>query len=77
MHHDVRSILVKDSTAYYLTRYGITSMDFETQTTQDQWFPQGIIGYEAIFVESDTGLHSIAIATSRRPHCCTASGWLC
>ena len=68
MHHDVRSILVKDSTAYYLTRYGITSMDFETQTTQDQWFPQGIIGYEAIFVESDTGPHSIAIATSHGVH---------
>ena len=68
MHHDVRSILVKDSTAYYLTRYGITSMDFETQTTQDQWFPQGITGYEAIFVESDTGPHSIAIATSHGVH---------
>ncbi|MCH2645092.1 MAG: hypothetical protein MKZ54_07375, partial [Candidatus Poseidoniaceae archaeon] len=68
MHHDVRSILVKDSTAYYLTRYGISSMVFETQTTQDQWFPQGIIGYEAIFVESDTGPHSIAIATSHGVH---------
>ena len=40
MHHDVRSILVDGSTAYYLTRYGITTIDYDTETTQDQWFPQ-------------------------------------
>ena len=64
MHHDVRSILVDGSTAYYLTRYGIYD-DYDTETTQDQWFPQGITGYEAVFVESETGPHSVALATSQ------------
>ncbi|MDP6866166.1 MAG: hypothetical protein QGG62_04435, partial [Candidatus Poseidoniaceae archaeon] len=68
MHHDVRSILVDDSIAYYLTRYGMTTIDYETETTQDQWFPQGIIGHEAVFVTSETGPHSIAIATSHGVH---------
>ncbi|MBF15108.1 MAG: hypothetical protein CMA97_06310 [Euryarchaeota archaeon] len=68
MHHDVRSILVDDSMAYYLTRYGMTTIDYETETTQDQWFPQGIIGHEAVFVTSETGPHSIAIATSHGVH---------
>ena len=68
MHHDVRSILIKDSMAHYLTRYGMTSIDYETQTTQDLWFPQGIIGHEAVFIESETGPHSVAIATSHGVH---------
>ena len=68
MHHDVRSILVQDSTAYYLTRYGITTMDYSDDTTSDQWFPQGVEGHEAIFVESESGPHSIAIATSHGVH---------
>ena len=68
MHHDVRSILVEDSTAYVLTRYGMTVLDYELGTTQDYWFPQGFTGYEAIFVESDTGPHSVAIATSHGMH---------
>lgn len=68
MHHDVRSILVDGSTAYYLTRYGITTIDYETETSQDQWFPQGITGYEAVFVESETGPHSVALATSHGIH---------
>ena len=68
MHHDVRSILVDGSTAYYLTRYGITTIDYDTETTQDQWFPQGITGYEAVFVESETGPHSVALATSHGIH---------
>ena len=68
MHHDVRSILVEDSTAYVLTRYGMTVLDYELETTQDYWFPQGFTGYEAIFVESDDGPHSVAIATSHGMH---------
>ena len=32
------------------------------------WLPQGIIGYEAIFVESEAVLHSVAIATSHGVH---------
>ena len=68
MHYDVRSILVDGTTAHYLTRYGLTTIDYATQTTQNLWLPQGIIGYEAIFVESDTGPHSIAIATSHGVH---------
>ena len=68
MHHDVRSILVEDSIAYILTRYGMTVMDFELEITQDYWFPQGFTGYEAIFVESENGPHSVAIATSHGMH---------
>ena len=68
MHHDVRSILVDGSTAYYLTRYGMTTIDYETETTQDQWFPQGITGFEAVFVKSETGPHSVALATSHGVH---------
>ena len=68
MHHDVRSILVQDSMAYYLTRYGITTMDYSDDTTSDQWFPQGVEGHEAIFIESESGPHSIAIATSHGVH---------
>ena len=68
MHHDVRSILIEDTTAHYLTRYGVTTIDYATQTTQNHWFPQGIIGHEAVFIEADTGPHSIAIATSHGVH---------
>ncbi|MGB2267635.1 MAG: hypothetical protein ACPH5T_02855, partial [Candidatus Poseidoniaceae archaeon] len=68
MHHDVRSILVDGSTAYFLTKYGLTTIDYSTDTTTDQWFPQGITGYEAVLVEADTGAHSIAIATSHGVH---------
>ncbi|MED5292078.1 MAG: hypothetical protein VX778_07590, partial [Candidatus Thermoplasmatota archaeon] len=68
MHHDVRSILIEDTTAHYLTRYGLTTIDYATETTQNHWFPQGIIGHEAVFIEADTGPHSIAIATSHGVH---------
>ena len=54
--------------AYVLTRYGMTVLDYELGTTQDYWFPQGFTGYEAIFVESDNGPHSVAIATSHGMH---------
>ena len=46
----------------------MTTIDYETETTQDQWFPQGITGYEAVFVESETGPHSVALATSHGIH---------
>ena len=39
MHHDVRSILALETSVHYLTRYGVTSVNYETQTTQDHWLP--------------------------------------
>ena len=65
MHHDVRAMDFVDSTLYVTTKYGITVIDYSTQSSNDYWMPQGVILQDAeLLFDSDETLYAIAVASN-------------
>ena len=65
MHHDVRAMDLVDSRVYVTTKYGITVIDYSTQSSDDYWMPQGVILQDAeLLFDSDDSPYAIAVASN-------------
>lgn len=70
IHHDIVDLESDGQLIYVATKYGITVLDYSTQTSIDQWMPQGVELYDSMLLfNSDQqgqqdSAYSLALATS-------------
>lgn len=63
-HYDIRSLAEDDGNLYVMTRYGVSVLNLEEQTSSHQWLPQGVQVHDGILVKSDEDAFALALATT-------------
>ncbi len=64
IHHDVVDLDLNGEQMYVTTKYGVTVLDYDAETSTDQWMPQGVELHDSIILTQDSVAYAMAIATS-------------